>query len=584
MATDTDTAPETGGESGGETGAAGKPWLKMYPEGVDWQATLDIGPLWENLDRAVARYPNHNLLDFLDRKFTYSQIGDLVNRAARGFQDIGVGKGINVGLFLPNCPQFVVCYYGILKAGGTVVNYSPLHSEPELEYQIEDSHTDIMVTLNVEALYPKMASLLPKTRLKKLVVGTIAEVLPFPKSLLYPLVKRKEISKVPDDERHVRFKALTANSGDYAPAGVDPQEDVAVLQYTGGTTGVSKGAMLTHANLMANVQQAYLWNTAMEEGSDRLMAVLPFFHVFAMTSVMNLSIRFGAEMIVHPRFVLDDVMRDIDRKKPTGFLGVPTMYNAMSNHPKIGEFDLTSIKACISGGAPLPVEVKAQFEGVAGCTVVEGYGLTESSPTAACNPLQGVNKAGSIGMPLPNTELVITDREDPHKILGIGEDGEICIVGPQVMKGYWNRPEATADTIVEGRLRTGDVGYMDEDGYTFIIDRMKDLILCGGFNVYPRHVEEAIYQHPSVEEVTVIGIPDDYRGESPKAFIKLKDGAEPVDEAGMIAFLQERLGKHEIPRGVEFRAELPKTLIGKLSKKELVQEEREKYEAQKAAG
>ena len=572
MATETDSA------------APGKPWLKAYPEGVDWQAPLEITPLWENLDGAVARFPDLNLLDFLDRKFTYSQIGDLVNRAAKGFQDIGVGKGVNVGLFLPNCPQFVVCYYGILKAGGTVVNYSPLYSEPELEYQIEDSHTDVMVTLNVEALYPKMASLLPKTRLRKLVIGTIAEVLPFPKSLLYPLVKRKEISKVPSDDRHVGFKDLTANGGDYAPVEVDPREDVAVLQYTGGTTGVSKGAMLTHANLMANVQQAYLWNTAMEEGKDVFMAVLPFFHVFAMTSVMNLSIRSGAEMIVHPRFVLDDVMRDIDKKKPTGFQGVPTMYNAMSNHPKIADFDLRSIKACISGGAPLPVEVKTQFEGLAGCTVMEGYGLTESAPSAACNPLEGVNKAGSIGMPLPHTEIVITDREDPLKILGIGEDGEICIKGPQVMKGYWNRPEATADTIVEGRLRTGDVGYMDEDGYTFIIDRMKDLILCGGFNVYPRHVEEAVYQHPSVEEVTVIGIPDDYRGESPKAFVKLKEGAEPVDEAGMIEFLKERLGKHEIPKEVEFRAELPKTLIGKLSKKELVQEEREKHEAQKAAG
>ena len=572
MATETDSA------------APGKPWLKAYPEGVDWQAPLEITPLWENLDGAVARFPDLNLLDFLDRKFTYSQIGDLVNRAAKGFQDIGVGKGVNVGLFLPNCPQFVVCYYGILKAGGTVVNYSPLYSEPELEYQIEDSHTDVMVTLNVEALYPKMASLLPKTRLRKLVIGTIAEVLPFPKSLLYPLVKRKEISKVPSDDRHVSFKDLTANGGDYAPVEVDPREDVAVLQYTGGTTGVSKGAMLTHANLMANVQQAYLWNTSMEEGKDVFMAVLPFFHVFAMTSVMNLSIRSGAEMIVHPRFVLDDVMRDIDKKKPTGFQGVPTMYNAMSNHPKIADFDLRSIKACISGGAPLPVEVKTQFEGLAGCTVMEGYGLTESAPSAACNPLEGVNKAGSIGMPLPHTEIVITDREDPLKILGIGEDGEICIKGPQVMKGYWNRPEATADTIVEGRLRTGDVGYMDEDGYTFIIDRMKDLILCGGFNVYPRHVEEAVYQHPSVEEVTVIGIPDDYRGESPKAFVKLKEGTEPVDEAGMIEFLKERLGKHEIPKEVEFRAELPKTLIGKLSKKELVQEEREKHEAQKTAG
>ncbi len=555
------------------------PWLSMYPEAVDWNAEITDGALWENLDAAVARYPNQNLIDFLDRKYTFAQVGELVSRAARGFQDIGVGKGIKVGLFLPNCPQFVICYYAILKAGGTVVNYSPLYSEPELEYQVSDSHTDIMVTLNVEALYPKMLSLLPKTRLKKLVIGTIAEVLPFPKNLLYPLVKRKEISRIPRDDRHIRFKDIIANSGDYSPVDVDPQEDVAVLQYTGGTTGVSKGAMLTHANLLANAQQACLWNTDMDDGKERMMAVLPFFHVFAMTSVMNLSIAIGAEMIVHPRFDLEDAMRDISRKKPTAFQGVPTMYNAMANHPKISEFDLSSIKTCISGGAPLPVEVKAQFEGLAGCTVMEGYGLTESSPIATCNPLQGLNKAGSIGLPLPRTEIIIVDREDPRKILGVGEDGEICVKGPQVMKGYWNSPEATAETIVDGRLRTGDVGYMDEGGYIFIIDRMKDLILCSGFNVYPRRVEEACYEHPAVEEVTVIGIPDDHRGEAPKAFIRLKEGAEPIDETGMIAFLRDRLGKHEIPREVEFRAELPKTLIGKLSKKELVEEERAKHEA-----
>lgn len=562
---------------------ADKPWLAKYPEGVAWDAEVAVGALWSNLDDTIARFPDNNVIDFLDRKFTYRQLGDWVNRGAKGFQDLGVGKGIKVGLFLPNCPQFVVCYYAILKAGGTVVNYSPLYSEPELLHQIEDSHTDIMVTLNVEVLYPKMKSLLPKTRLQKLVVGTINEVLPFPKNLLYPLVKRSEISKIPRDEAHVWFKDLAANDGDFTPVAVNPHDDVAVLQYTGGTTGVSKGAMLTHANLMANLNQAFLWNTDVDEGNERMMAVLPFFHVFAMTSVMNLSIRMGAEMIVHPRFELEEVMKDIDKKKPTMFQGVPTMYNAMSNHPKIAEFDLSSIKGCISGGAPLPVEVKSQFEGLANCTVMEGYGLTESSPSATCNPLEGLNKAGSIGLPLPQTEIVIVDREDPHKILGLKEDGEICIIGPQVMKGYWNRPEATADTMVDGRLRTGDVGYMDEDGYTFIIDRMKDLILCGGFNVYPRVVEEAIYQHPAVEEVTVIGIPDDYRGESPKAFVKLKEDADPVDEAGMIGFLKDKIGKHELPREVEFRAELPKTLIGKLSKKELVEEERTKHAAEKAA-
>ena len=551
-----------------------QPWLKRYPDGINWAAPLPEMPLYALLDAAVSRFPNNPAIDFLGRTFTYRDLGRLVEKAAKGFQKLGVGKGVKVGLFLPNCPQFVASYYGVLKAGGTVVNFSPLYSEPELIHQIEDSHTDIMVTLNLKALYPKMLSALDKSRLRMLVVGTMPEVLPFPKNLLFPLARRHDVAKVERRASHVSFRQLTANDGKYAPVVIDPVNDVAVLQYTGGTTGDPKGAMLTHANLYANTLQAGYWFTGLELGKERMLGVLPFFHVFAMTSVMNLSIHVGAEIIMHPRFELVPVLKDIDRKKPTLLPGVPTMYTAINNFPDIDQYDLSSIKACISGGAPLPLEVKQRFEQRAGCKLVEGYGLTECSPIATCNPLFGVNKPGSVGLPMPGTSIVITDREDPGRVLAQGESGEICIVGPQVMKGYWQRPDSTADVIRNGRLHTGDVGYLDEEGYTFIIDRMKDMILCSGFNVYPRHVEEAIYQHPAVAEVTVIGIPDQYRGESPKAFVKLKDTTEPLSAEKLLEFLRERLGKHELPTEIEFRAELPKTMIGKLSKKELIAEEK----------
>jgi long-chain acyl-CoA synthetase len=557
-----------------------RPWLQNYPEGIRWDVEIPQRPLYALVDDAAARFPNKPAIDFLGRTYTFAELKALTDRAAAGFRALGVTKGTKVGLFLPNCPQFVISYFAILKAGGTVVNYSPLYSEPELRHQIEDSGTEIMVTLNLQLLYPKMQSLLGKTKLRHLVVGTMAEVLPFPKNLLFPLVRRKDIAAVAGGQGHSTFASLVA-AAPGAPATVDPVEDVAVIQYTGGTTGVSKGAMLTHQNIYANALQCTMWFAGLEPGGERVMGVLPFFHVFAMTAVMNFALALGAEIIMHPRFELLPVLKDITRKKPTLMPGVPTMFTAMNNHPDIRSFNLSSLKGCISGGAPLPLEVKQKFESLTGCKLIEGYGLTESSPVATGNPLYGLNKTGSIGLPLPGTDIIITDREDPSRVLPRGEAGEICVVGPQVMKGYWNRPEATADVLKYGRLRTGDVGYMDDDGYTFIIDRIKDLILVGGFNVYPRHVEEAIYQHPAVSEVTVIGIPDAYRGESPKAFVKLKEG-QALDEKTLLDFLRERLGKHEIPGAIEFRAELPKTMIGKLSKKELVAEERKKAEAAKA--
>jgi long-chain acyl-CoA synthetase len=560
-----------------------QPWLRSYPNEIDWGAAIPTGRLDSLLDDAAQRYPNNRFIDFLGRSYTYAGIADQVSRAAAGFQELGVGKGVKVGLFLPNCPHFIIAYYGILQAGGTVVNYNPLYAEEEVRHQVEDSETDFMVTLSLQALYPKAAAMLRTSRVKKLIVGTLHEALPFPKKFLFPLFKRGEIARVPNDARHLSFRELLHGEGSPQPVDIDPETDVAVLQYTGGTTGVSKGAMLTHANLYANTHQTLNWFTNLEPGQERMMGVLPLFHVFAMTVVMNVSIAAGAEIILHPRFELDAVMKDIATKKPTIMPGVPTIYAALINHPGIANFDLTSIKACLSGGAPLPLDIKERFEALSGCKLFEGYGLTESAPVATCNPMFGLNKEASIGLPVPGTTIEITDRDDPEKLMPVGAPGEIRISGPQVMAGYLGRPEATAESLIDGRLRTGDVGYMDEDGYTFIIDRMKDIIFVGGFNVYPRNVEEAIYRHPAVEEVTVIGIPDDYQGESVKAFIKIRAGGELTEEA-LIEFLKDKLGKSELPRFVEFREALPKTMIGKLSKKELVTEEQAKYdEAKKAA-
>ena len=556
------------------------PWFRRYPDDVNWNAEIPVKALYALFDDSVARYPNHPCIDFLGRRFTYAEVGKQIDRAAAGFAKLGVEPGVKVGLFLPNCPQFVVAYFGILRAGGTVVCYSPLYAEGEILHQVEDSETRFMVTLDLKVLYPKMRALLDKGKVEKLIVGNLPEVLPFPKNLLYPLAKAKDVAQVPNDARHLSFRELLNNSGVHETAAVDPAKDVAVLQYTGGTTGISKGAMLTHANLYANAIQAALWFAGNEPGAERMLGVLPFFHIFAMTVVMNYSIHIGAEIIMHPRFELEPVLKDISKKKPTLMPGVPTMFAAINGHPQLATYNLGSIKACISGGAPLPLEVKQQFETLSGCKLVEGYGLTEAAPIVTANPLEGLNKEGSIGLPVPRTHITITSREDPHKVLEVGEHGEICVTGPQVMAGYWKRPDETANVMVEGRLRTGDVGYMDDEGYTFIIDRMKDLILVSGFNVYPRNVEEGVYQHPAVAECTVIGIADDYTGEAVKAFVKLREGKTLTSEE-LAAFLKDKLGKHEQPKAIEFRDELPKTLIGKLSKKELVAEEMAKSQAPK---
>ncbi len=552
------------------------PRPRLYPPEVDWAASLPVHPLDRLLDDAVRRFGERSCLDFLDRKYSFREVGDLVARAAKGLRALGVVKGTRVGLSLPNTPYYVICYFAILKAGGTVVNFNPLYAEPEVRHLLVDSGAEIMVTLDLAQLYPSVARLLGTGRLRRIVVCPMAGILPFAKSWLFRLFRRRDVAAWSADAAHVPFATLIANDGIAPAATIDPRRDLAVLQYTGGTTGTPKGAMLTHANLLANTMQCRLWFRGTKEGGERVLAVLPFFHVFAMTSAMNFAIAIGAEIVMLPRFELKMLLRTIARKKPTIFPGVPTIYTAINNAKETPRYDLSSVKSCISGGAPLPVEVKASFEKLTGCVLVEGYGLSEASPVVACNPFGGANKAGSVGLPLPGTliEIVALD-EQPPRVLPQGERGEICVSGPQIMAGYWGKPEETARVLAGGRLHTGDVGYLDADGYLFLVDRIKDLIIASGYKIYPRNVEEAIYQHPAVAECIVVGLPDPYRGQTVKAFVVRAAGRD-LTEADLLAFLADKLSPMELPKQIEFRASLPKTTIGKLSKKDLLAEESER--------
>ncbi len=551
------------------------PWLAHYPQKVQWNQTFPAAPVYQLLDDAAAKFGARTCTNFLGKETNYADVARLVDRAACGLQKLGVKKGTKVGLFLPNSLTFIVFYYAILKAGGVVVNYNPLYTIEELTFQVRDSETELMVTLDLKLLFDKVEALISAGTLKQAVVGSFPALLPGAKSALFKLFKSKELARVSASTvaRQVVLEAdLLAAGPTPAPVAIDPLEDLAVLQYTGGTTGTPKGAMLTHANVYINTRQAIAWTTDLEPGRERVLGALPFFHVFAMTAVMNFGIAMGAEIVIMPRFVLNDAMALITKTKPTVMPGVPTIFNAMMNHPKIKSYDLSSLKFCLSGGAPLPLEVKRGFELLTGCKVVEAYGLSETSPAVTINPIDGPVKEGSIGQPIPATIVALRDLADPTKDVALGEKGEICIKGPQVMRGYWNKPQETANQFVGDFLRTGDVGIMDSEGFIFIVDRIKDLIICSGYNVYPRRIEEALYEHPAVEEVTVIGIKDSYRGEAPKAFVKLRSGSKATKD-DLLKHLEVKISKIEMPAEIEFRDALPKTMIGKLSKKELKAEE-----------
>ncbi|MTI45320.1 long-chain acyl-CoA synthetase [Roseibium hamelinense] len=539
----------------------------------EWNAAFKPRPVHEYLEDTVAKFGDRPAADFMGRVWSYKDIGAMVDRTAAGLKAMGVKPGVHVGLCLPNTPYYTVFYFAILKLGATVVNFNPLYVERELAFQARDADVRIMVTMDLKVIYDKVEAVRQEKLLDTIIVCPMTGILPTVKKVLFSLFKRKDVASIPQDAAHVRFADLQTKGSSVQAADIDPKEAIAVLQYTGGTTGVPKGAMLTHRNLSANIEQMRCVFEKAKAGEEKVLCVLPFFHVFAMTVAQNLSVILGAEMVLQPRFELKDVLDVIQKKKVTLFPGVPTIFTAINNSPITKDYDLTSVNLCLSGGAPLPVEVKENFEKLTGCILVEGYGLTESSPVACVNPLDRTSRAGSIGRLVPGTSARFVDIEDRKTEVAKGEKGELLLHGHQIMKGYWKREDATSETIEpDGYLHTGDVGYQDEDGFIYLVDRIKDLILCSGYNVYPRVIEEAIYQHEAVAETIVIAVHDDYRGQAPKAFMKLKDGYE-LSAQELKTFLKDHLSPIELPRDYEFRDELPKTMVGKLSKKELVEEE-----------
>ncbi len=577
------TSDETGGSR--SAAAATYPWIASYPPGVTWGQQFTARPVYTLLDDAVAAHAARPCTNFLGRVTTYGEIGEAVSRAAAGLQKIGVGKGSKVGLLLPNSPTFIIYYFAVLKLGATVVNYNPLYTVDELAFQIRDSETDLMVTLDLAVLFEKVEKLLQSGVLARAVVCSFASLLPTAKAILFRMLKGRQLAHVgrsPVADRIILEADLMDNDGRFEPPSIDVDNDIAVLQYTGGTTGTPKGAMLTHANIYINVQQVMAFAPSLEVAKHRVLAILPFFHVFAMTVVLNFGVAKAAEMVIMPRFVLDEALDLIEQTRPTVMPGVPTLFNTMMNHPRFKSLDLSSLRYCLSGGAALPLEVKQRFEELTGCKLVEGYGLSETSPVVTANPLEGPEKPGSIGLPVPGTIVSLRDLNDPTREVPLGERGEVCVRGPQVMKGYWRNPAETASQFIDGYLRTGDIGVMDEAGYVYIVDRIKDLIICSGFNVYPRRIEEALFEHPAVEDASVIGIEDPHRGEAPKAFIKLKEGMTAT-EAEIFAHLESKLSRIELPAAIEFRDGLPKTLIGKPSRKALKREEVQRRESKEEA-
>lgn len=550
------------------------PWTSNYLHPAKWEQAFAPLSVHDMFFRSAERRGSAALADFMGRKFSYAEMAGQVRRFARGLQLQGVGKGDHIGLFLPNVPHYITAYYGALAAGATVVNFSPLYTVDELAHQVADSGTSILVTVSAAALLPTAVKVLNQSSLKQLIVGSVAEALPRLKGLAYRLFKHAEIAKIPDDSRITHYAHFMANDGHYTPPRCDAEKDIAQLQYTGGTTGTPKGAMLTHQNISANARQINLIdphsraNNPQEDATDRILGVLPFFHVFANATVLNRTIDNGGEIVMLPRFEAKAALAAINRTKVTALPGVPTMYQALLDNPQIADTDFSSLRGCISGGAPLAAELKTRFEERSGSVVIEGYGLTESSGVISCNPYEGHNKVGSIGQPVPGTSVRLADKEDPHKNVPAGQPGELLARGPQIMAGYWNKPEATADVFVDGWLRTGDVATIDEDGFIFIVDRLKDMIAVGGFKVFPSQIEDILYRHPAVKEALVIGVPDPYAGERPKAFVTLSE-EQGVDGNALADWLNPQLGKHERVLGVVVRDSLPKTMIGKLDRKAL---------------
>ncbi len=554
-----------------------RPWFQRWPKGVPRSLEYPDIAVDELLHRTAKAHGERAAITFYGKSWTYRDLDAAVDRFAAGLQSIGVRPGDRVSLVLPNTPHYVVAFFAVLRIGGIVVQTNPLYTPRELEAQWKDAGVETVVALDL--FWHNVSKARDSTRLKRIVICDVGEVLKTPLRQLYPIKKKRDLKKqghwplvVPREQGIHRYAELAKTPAEtLQKRSVNPDE-VAVLQYTGGTTGTPKGAMLTHRNLVANAIQTAAWFPAGSQGPERVLGAIPLFHVYGLTAVMLFSVVMGNEVILYPNpREIDAILKLIDRTKPSLFPGVPTMYIAILRNPKLATYDLRSIRACISGAAPLPNEVRRQFESATGGRLVEGYGLTEASPVTHCNPFNGDVKE-CIGIPFPDTDAKLVDPEDPSKERARGEVGELAIHGPQVMKGYWNKPEETAMILRDGWLLTGDIAKMDEDGYFYIVDRKKDVILCSGYNVYPREVEEVLFMHPAVAEAAAIGIPDAYRGETVKAFVVLKSGAAATGEE-IIAFCKERLAPFKVPKMVEFTKDLPKSLVGKVLRRELRERE-----------
>ncbi len=563
-------------ETGQRSEQLEKPWYKFWPEGVPKHIDYSEIPLSDILKNTAESNPNHVAIVYFDKEMTYRELNIASDRFATALADLGVKKGDKVALFLPNIPQFVISYYGAIKIGAIETAISPLYKEREVEDQLNDSEAETIVVLDL--LYPILEKILDKTRVKTVIVTSLKEYMPSAKAFLGSLLKKIPSHKVERKPNTYFFQELLSKYGANPPkVDINPKEDLVALQYTGGTTGISKGAMLTHMNLVSNAVACDAWLRG-TKGGETFLTVLPLFHIYGMTTGMNAPIFLAGKMVMLPRFDAVNSFQAIQKHRVTVFCGAPTMYAMLLAHPDLKKYDLKSVRFCISGSAPLPPEVQKKWMEVAGGVLVEGYGLTESSPVTHCNPLDKsmkTVKVGSIGLPWPDTDAKIMDIETGEKELGPNEDGELVVKGPQVMKGYWKMAEESASVLRNGWLYTGDIAKMDVNGYFYITDRKKDLIKYKGYSVYPREIEDVIYEHPAVKICAVIGKPDPVASEIPKAFVVLKEGKTATEEE-IKQFVNSKVAPYKAVREVEFRTELPMTLVGKVLRRVLQEEERRK--------
>jgi long-chain acyl-CoA synthetase len=548
-------------------------WHKSYapgtPPGIDYEKVT----LGQALERSAAKYPDCPAIVMMGKKITYRELNELVNRFAASLAELGVKKGDKVALITPNMPQVVIACYACFRLGAVAVMNNPLYTEAELEYQFNDS--EVTVAICMDLLVPRMLKLKGKTGIRTIIAAHIKDYLPFPLKQLFPIVKKALHRKIQPGEPALEFMDLLKKSPGRPPTVDVEWDDLAALLYTGGTTGLSKGVMLSHANLCSNVQQFRAWTQDAEDGKDSVLGVFPIFHSAGFTAIMNHSVYRGLSMILVPKPEPGVILEMTRKYRPNWFPCVPTIYVGILNHPDFPKTDFSSVRGCVSGAAPLALDTIRQWEQAVSRTIIEVYGLTETSPLSHANPWGGRTKVGSVGVPIPDTDCRIVDAETGAKTLGVGETGEILLKGPQLTRGYYNKPDETANAIRGGWFYTGDIGYMDEEGYLFIVDRKKDMIIAGGYNIYPRDIDEVLFEHPKIKEAAAVGLPDPYRGETVKAFVVLREGQTATEEE-LNAFCRERLAPYKVPRQWEFIDELPKSNIGKVLRRKLREMDLEK--------